>query len=59
MLKIMTSASRVVLILMTLAAIVGFILGKLEAKEFMILAGMVFAFYFTKTDGGRNDDYTT
>lgn len=43
---IFTSASKVVFILMTLATIAGLFLGKVDPKDFMILASMAFSFYF-------------
>lgn len=44
--KIYTSASKIVFILMALATIVGMFYGKVDAKDFMILASMAFSFYF-------------
>lgn len=58
MLKMFTSASRIVLVIITLTVCAGFLMGKLEAKEFMMLAGMVFAYYFTKTNSNEKSDYT-
>lgn len=43
---ILQSAAKIVFILMTLAVITGLFLGKIEAKDFMVLASMAFAFYF-------------
>ena len=45
--KILTSASKIVFILMAISASVGFFLKVLEAKDFMMLASMAFAFYFS------------
>jgi len=45
--KLMTSASKIVFILMALGAIIGFFIGKLEAADFMLLCGMAFSFYFS------------
>jgi hypothetical protein len=45
--KLLTSASKVVFLLLTITACGGFFLGKLESKDFMVLAGMAFAFYFS------------
>jgi len=50
MLKMINSASRLVLILTTITVCAAFLSGILEPKEFMMLASMVFAFYFTKTN---------
>lgn len=44
--KIYTSASKIVFILMAVAVIVGMFYGKVDAKDFMILASMAFSFYF-------------
>lgn len=44
--KILTSASKIVFILLAISACVGFFLGRLEPKDFMLLAGMAFSFYF-------------
>lgn len=41
------SASKIVFILLAITACAGFFLGKLEAQDFMVLAGMAFAFYFS------------
>jgi len=43
---ILTSASKIVFILMTLAVIAGMFIGKIDPKDFMMLAGMAFSFYF-------------
>jgi hypothetical protein len=45
--KIMSSASKLVFLLLTITACVGFFLGKLEPKDFMVLSGMAYAFYFS------------
>ena len=44
--KIYTSASKIVFILMAVAVIVGLFYGKVDAKDFMVLASMAFSFYF-------------
>jgi len=41
------SASKLVFILLAITACVAFMIGKLEAKEFMILATGAFTFYFS------------
>lgn len=46
MLKIFSSASKIVFIMLAVTACVGFFYGKLESKDFMVLAGMSFSFYF-------------
>lgn len=45
--KILSSASKIVFILLTLTACVGFLWGKLEAKDFMLLAIGASSFYFS------------
>lgn len=48
------SASKTVFILLAGTACYGFLIGKLEPKDFMTLAGMAFGFYFSfKGDGGQ------
>ena len=39
--------TKIVLFGFALTVCVGFFVGKLEAKDFMLLAGMVFTFYFS------------
>lgn len=46
--KIYTSASRIAFLMIVLTVCAGFLWGKLEAKEFVALAGMAFVYYFTK-----------
>jgi hypothetical protein len=50
--KIYTSASKIVFILMAVAVIVGMFYGKVDAKDFMILASMAFSFYFANKGDG-------
>lgn len=45
--NILSSASKIVFILLAVSACAGFFLGKLEPKDFMVLAGMAFTFYFS------------
>ena len=44
--NILTSASKVVFLLMTLAVVAGLFTGILDPKDFMVLASMAFTFYF-------------
>ena len=44
--QIVTSASKIVFILMALATVAGMFFGKIDPKDFMTLASMAFAFYF-------------
>jgi len=46
--EILKSASKIVFMLMALAVVAGLFLGKIESKDFMVLASMAFAYYFTK-----------
>lgn len=50
--KIYTSASKIVFILMAVAVVVGMFYGKVDAKDFMILASMAFSFYFANKGEG-------
>lgn len=43
---IFSSASKIVFILLALTACIGFFIGILESKDFMVLASMAFGFYF-------------
>lgn len=45
--NIITSASKIVFILMAVGATVGFFTGHLSENNFMILAGAAFTFYFS------------
>lgn len=54
----LTSASRVVLLIITLAFVAGFLIGKIDPKDFMIIVSMVFAFYFNKPQGNAGDEET-
>ena len=45
--KIIGSASKLVFLLIAATACGGFIAGALDPKDFMTLAGMAFAFYFS------------
>ena len=44
--SILTSASKIVFIAMALAVIAGLFVGKVDSKDFMVLASMAFGFYF-------------
>jgi len=44
--NILTSASKLVFVLMALATIVGMLIGKIDAKDFLTLVSMAFTFYF-------------
>lgn len=57
MYNMFNSASRLVLLTMTLTVCCAFLLGLLDSKDFLMLAGMVFAFYFTKTDKNTDPDF--
>lgn len=46
LMNILNSASKIVFILLAFTACVAFFYGKLEAKDFMVLCGMAFSFYF-------------
>lgn len=47
MTKILSSASKLAFLMLTITACAGFFLGKLEAKDFMMLATAAYAFYFS------------
>jgi hypothetical protein len=50
--KILQSASKIVFVLLAVTGCAGFFLGKLESKDFMLLAGMAFTFYFSNKGSG-------
>ena len=45
--NILNSASKIVFIMLALTTCLAFMCGQLESKDFMMLAGMAFAFYFS------------
>lgn len=45
--KFFDKITKIVLFIFALTVCVTFFLGKLEAKDFMVLSGMVFTFYFS------------
>lgn len=53
---ILRSASKIVFLLLALTACLGFFFGKLEAKDFMLLASMAFAFYFAVKPTDNNGE---
>lgn len=44
--EIIKSASKIVFVLLAVSACVGFFIGRLEAKDFMVLLMSAFTFYF-------------
>lgn len=55
MTQLFASASKLVLLFFALCACVGFLMRLLDVKDFMILASMVFGFYFGKSMPGATD----
>ena len=45
------SASKIVFLMIAVTVCAGFFVGKLDPKDFMVLAGMVFVYYFNKPAG--------
>ncbi len=56
MANVMKSASKIVFILMAIAVIAGLFVGKIDPKDFMVLASMAFTFYFSNK-GETSSDY--
>lgn len=54
--NIVTSASKIVFLLMAIAAVVGFFLGRLSEGNFMILCGGAFTFYFAHKGEMRGEE---
>lgn len=42
----------IITIALTIALVWGFIVGKVETKDFLVYVAMVFTFYFTKKEKG-------
>lgn len=45
----------IVTTLITIAFVYGFIVGKIEPKDFMLIATMIYTFYFTKKKENEDD----
>lgn len=45
--NILSSASKIVFIMLAATVCAAFVIGRLDAKDFMLLAGMAFTFYFS------------
>ena len=56
--NIIQSASKIVFILMTLGVIAGLFFGKVDPKDFMVLASIVFTYYFTNNQSIKTVDPT-
>lgn len=50
--NILQSASRIVFIILTITACIGFYFSKLDPKDFMLLCTGAFSYYFTRDKGG-------
>ena len=53
--SIIQSPAKIVFVLIALTVCVGFFMKLLEPKDFMVLAGMAFGFYFGAPVGGSNN----
>lgn len=53
---ILQSASKIVFILIAVTACIGFGVGRLDAKDFMVLAMAAFSYYFSIQTPGRTDE---
>lgn len=54
--KLLSSASKLVFLILALSACIGFFLWLLEAKDFMLLCTWAFTFYFSNK-GTPQDDF--
>lgn len=54
--NILTSASKIVFILMAISVVALTWVGKVDAKDFIVLASMAFSFYFANK-GEVNQNY--
>jgi len=50
------SASKFVFIMVAATVCAGFLIGKMEAKDFIVLASMAFTFYFGIKNSGASED---
>lgn len=57
--KILTSASKLVFLLLAITACIAFFFGKLESKDFMLLAVSAFTFYFSNKGETPTNTTTT
>lgn len=46
--NILNSASKIVFLVLTISACIALFVGKIESKDFMVLAMAAYAFYFAK-----------
>ena len=53
--EILNSASKMVFVLMAAAVVAGLFTGHIDAKDFMVLASMAFAFYFANKGDSSKD----
>lgn len=56
MTNILNSAAKIVFIMMAVALIAALFVGKVDGKDFMTLASMVFAFYFVTPKASDGTD---
>jgi len=56
--NILSSASKIVFLLITVTACVALFVNKINAEQFMILAGSAFSFYFASKQTDSNGQYT-
>lgn len=54
--KVLTSASRIVFIMIALTACISFFVGKLDQNNFMLLSTGVFGYFFTKNNQPNTTD---
>lgn len=48
----------IITLALTICLIYGFVIGRIEAKDFLMYVAMVFTFYFTKKDKGDDNNGT-
>lgn len=53
--EILTSASKIVLLMVMITVCAGFLLGKLDTQSFMVVVAGVTAFYFTNKGDASNN----
>lgn len=53
--RILNSASRIVLIIMSISVSALTFVGMIDPKDFMLLATMTFTYYYTRNGGNSQD----
>ena len=58
-LKELVKVRSIITILLTIALIYGFVMNKIDGKDFLVYVTMVYTFYFARTEKGDDNMATT